>query len=395
MPSPFFFLPVTRYDQEGQFGIMAPDIISPPSLAKHFTDKEIASLLNRELLHALSYDGIDMVRLSQDCKSYPRGTVFHGHTVIPGYPAIMRILHLKNGIEHYFKDTFYIEEKVDGYNVRVAMINGTPLAFTRGGFVCPFTTDRLPDLIDLTFFDYYPQYTLCGEIVGPGNPYNTEVISYIEDDVVFFVFDFLDEQGKQIAITERYALLERFHMPQVARWGEFSLSDIPAVKEIILELDRTGREGIVVKPTGSGRMIKYVTPSSCLRDLQSTTNLIAEIPAGYYIQRILRAIFFSHEFDIPLSEDYLIASAKALYSIPGLAVEQIAHGGSIKETFGIKVRHKETIDKLLAHLNRAGVRTELVSLEQTDGYFKVRFHKIYTKMTRELRHRLAGKGFYD
>ncbi|MGQ9571553.1 MAG: hypothetical protein ACUVUQ_12125 [Thermodesulfovibrionales bacterium] len=90
---------------------------------------------------------------------------------------------------------------------------------------------------------------------------------------------------------ERYKILEDFNIRQVRRWGPFTLSDEEKVKKIVLDLDREEREGIVIKPVATGRAIKYVTLSSCLKDLQATANLITELPAGFYIQRILRAFF--------------------------------------------------------------------------------------------------------
>ncbi len=57
------------------------------------------------------------------------------------------------------------------------------------------------------------------------------------------------------------------------------MSDVEKVKEVVLELDRDGREGIVIKPISNGKQIKYVTLSSCLRDLQASSDLITELPA--------------------------------------------------------------------------------------------------------------------
>jgi putative ATP-dependent DNA ligase len=142
----------------------------PDFLEKHLTEKDITTLKERESLHTYRFNDLTFVRLSQEYKSYPRGTVFYDKGIILGYPRIMRILHLANGITRYFKNKFYVEEKMDGYNVRIAVINRIPLAFTKGGFICPFTTDRIPDLIDLNFFKEYPEHIICGEVVGPGSP---------------------------------------------------------------------------------------------------------------------------------------------------------------------------------------------------------------------------------
>lgn len=365
-------------------------------LNNYFSDSELKALSEKDVLQPFSFEGQDFVRLSQDYKKLPRGTVFYDSGIIPGYPHIMRILHLERGIGKYFKGLrFFVEEKMDGYNVRVARIKEKTIAFTRGGFICPFTTDRIPDLIDQSFFDKYPHHILCGEVVGPGSPYNTEVIPYIKEDIAFFVFDIIKENGSFLSPEERVSTLEGLDIKQVDRWGPFDISEIRSIRNIVFDLDSREREGIVIKPLKGGRSLKYVTLSSCLRDLKATTHLISEIPAGFYIQRILRALFFSYEFGIPVSDDYLMEAAKALYLGPFKAVSDVAGGGEIKESFDVKIRRKETATELLRHLNRSGIHTQLLSLEKVGDYYRLRFNRVYRKGTKEIRQLLKGKGFYD
>lgn len=365
-------------------------------LNKYFPDSELKTLSEKEILQPFSFEGQDFVRLSQDYKKLPRGTVFYKGGIVPGYPHIMRILHLGRGISRYLKDSkFFVEEKMDGYNVRVARINGQIIAFTRGGFICPFTTDRIPDLIDHLFFDRYPDYILCGEVVGPGSPYNIEVIPYIEEDVVFFIFDVMKRDGPILPPDERFETLKDFDMNEVNRWGPFDVTDIERIKEIVLDLDRREREGIVIKPLEHGKALKYVTLSSCLRDLKATTHLISELPSGFYMQRIMRALFFSYEFGISINDDYLMEAARALYLKPYEAIRDVAGGGEIKESFIVRIRKKEAATELLRHLNRSGVHTQLLSIERAGEYYNLRFNRIYKKGTKEIRQLLKGKGFFD
>lgn len=367
----------------------------PDFLKKYLSEKDIDILKKRDGLHNLEYNGLSLIRISQDYKRFLRGTVFYEQGVIKSYPKTMRIFHLENGIKRYIKDRFYIEEKVDGYNVRIALINNTPLAFTRGGFICPFTTDRIADLIDLNFFNRYPDYTICGEVVGPGSPYNTESIPYIKDDVRLFVFDVINEKGIFLSTEDKYKILEAFDIEQVRHWGDFTEKDIEKIKGIILELDRNNREGIVIKPADTGKNLKYVTLSSCLRDLEATAHLITELPSGFFIQRVLRAVFFCNEFGIDLDEKYLLKFARAMYLIPKETLEKIQRGNSVTEIFNIKIKNKETINWLIEHLNRAGIRTQLISVEKSGDYYKAKFQRLYLRGSRELKQRLMGKGFFD
>lgn len=375
---------------------MRPQKTIPIFVNRFFSDSELKALLEKEILQPFSFEGQDFVRLSQDYKKLPRGTVFYEEGLVPGYPHIMRILHLEKGISRYLRNSkFLVEEKMDGYNVRIAMINGRILAFTRGGFICPFTTDRIPDLIDARFFDRHPDYILCGEVVGPGSPYNIEVIPYVKEDVVFFVFDIVKGDGNFLLPDERIETLKEFGIKEVLKWGPFDVSNIEAIREIILDLDRSEREGIVIKPLEHGKALKYVTLSSCLRDLEATTHLMSEIPAGFYMQRIMRALFYSYEFGVPLNDDYLLKAAQSLYLKPCEAIKEVAEGGEIKESFNVRIRKKETATELLNHLNRSGVYTQLLSIERTGEYYNLRFNRIYRKGTKEIRLLLKGKGFFD
>ncbi len=367
----------------------------PDFLKKYLIDEDIKRLKEKEGIQPYLYKDLVFVRLTQEYKSFPRGTVFCEDRIIYGYPQIMRILHLTNGINRYFEGEFYVEEKVDGYNVRIALINNTMLCFTRGGFVCPFTTDRVSDLVDIRFFEQYPEYIICGEVAGPGSPYNTEVIPYIKEDIQFFVFDIMDRKGKNLSLKDRYEILQPFKINQVNRWGPFKKGDIEKIKRIILELDREEREGIVIKSISNERSAKYVTLGSCLRDLQASTHLITELPAGFFLQRILRALFFCHEFNIPIEDEFLLKSADALYRIPEKTIHDISEGKEVKELFEIKVKNKNTIDELLRLINRSDVRAQLISIEKQGDYFKARFCRIYINGTRQIRHKLAGHGFFD
>lgn len=355
----------------------------------------------RQKLCPYEWDGRAFVRARQDARGLARGTVFWEGGVIHGYPRILRTLHLERAIRRYFKGRFHVEEKVDGYNVRACLVGDAALAFTRGGFVCPFTTDRLPDLVNPEFFDRHPGGVLCGEVAGPENPYNTEARSYIDRDVRFFAFDIMDEKAGHLPAEERHALLKEMGIPQVRRWGPFGAEDMDEVKSIVLELDAEGREGIVIKPAeaygppAGKRTLKFVTLSSCLRDLEAAGRLLAELPSGFFAQRILRAVYFSHEFGVPLTDDYLLQAAGALYRPSLEVIEEIDEGGDLRESFEVLVRRRETVERLMGHLGRDGVRTNLVSVEPEDGFHRARFHKIYLKGTRELKRRLGGHGFFD
>lgn len=370
-----------------------------PSFLENYFPKEVIEKIKEKTLSIYKKNGLTFARFTQDFKKIPRGTVFWEGGVVSGYPRILRAVHLERGINRYFKGRFYVEEKVDGYNVRVALIDGSLLAFTRGGFICPFTTDRLPDFFDSDFFKKYPEHVLCGEVAGPENPYNTEPIPYISEDVKFFAFDILDNKGMPVSTEEKYDIFTRENIQGVRHWGPFTGSDTGKIKDLILELDRDGREGIVLKPflkpSKEGKPLKYVTLSSCLRDMEVTAPLMAELPAGFYIQRIFRAIFFSYEFGIELDNKYLLDAAGFLYRPNQKLIMDIDAGESIKEHFQIRVRNRFTVEELLNHLRMAGVKVRFVSIEKVDDYYLAKFYRVFHKGTKDLRRKLKGFGFFD
>jgi putative ATP-dependent DNA ligase len=102
--------------------------------------------------------------------SYRRFT--HNYQSIPA-GKIGRMFHLGQGLDANFACPFWVEEKVDGYNVRIFAHENEVLAVTRRGYICPFTTDRIKDFININLFTVYPNLIVCAEVAGPENPYNT------------------------------------------------------------------------------------------------------------------------------------------------------------------------------------------------------------------------------
>ena len=365
----------------------------PDFLKNHLPEERI----NSETLHSFDISGRTFYRLTKDLSGLPRGTVFWDGGILHGYQKIKRIIHLEQGIRRYFRGPFYVEEKMDGYNVRVRRIGDEVFAFTRGGFICPFTTDRLPDLLPPGFFDDCPDHTLCGEVVGPENPYNSETVPYMKEDIAFFAFDIKDPGGKSISIGERYRIYEKKALPFVRHWGPFtnSDSDIEEIKTIVFELDREDREGIVIKSVAEGEEVKYVTLSSCIRDIHSTSHLMTELPAGFYIQRLIRIAAITYEHSLTLDDTARLSIADALIEPLGDTVSRVASGESIKEFFTVRVNRKETMDALMLHLGRAGVSLHLVSIERAGTRYRCVFYRTFPKGTKDLRRKLRGHAFYD
>lgn len=86
-------------------------------------------------------------------------------------------------------DTVCVEEKMNGFNVRAIVFDGKITAITRGGYVCPYSTEKAGQLLNIDFFNDHPELVLHGEMVGPDNPYVPKKIYDDVDSIDFYVFD--------------------------------------------------------------------------------------------------------------------------------------------------------------------------------------------------------------
>jgi len=164
-----------------------------------------------------------------------------------------RVFVLEEGARRNLPGPSAVEEKIDGYNVRILRAGGRSgrlVAVVRSGYVCPFTTDRLPDLADLEpLFDEDPDLVLCAEVAGPENPYLHGQVPRVREDVALFAFDLmhLDRSGV-LPVAEADAILDRHRLPRVPRLGVLEPGDAAGLREAALRLDAQGSEGMVLKP---------------------------------------------------------------------------------------------------------------------------------------------------
>ncbi len=135
---------------------------------------------------------LEYLRFRDPFKGIGRGTIITADRIIPAYPHIKRIFTLENGLKRNIHSPFvYAEEKIDGYNARIVFIKGKIYAFSRGGFLDAFVTEKAREMGLEKFFKKYPAYTICGEMIG--NTPHTEPTGKF--DVRLFVFDIHDGNG--------------------------------------------------------------------------------------------------------------------------------------------------------------------------------------------------------
>ncbi len=322
------------------------------------------------------FEGITYYRVVKKVGHLEKGTVVTESGIVFGFPRIARILQLENGIKMAMDGPFYVEEKVDGYNVRIARIQNKVFAFTRGSYVCPFSTDRLVDFFDIEkFFDDNPDMIICGEIAGPENPYNRESPPYVTEDIGFFAFDIMtNNTDQQVPVENRYNLFDKYEIPTVTRFGKHNVSEINKIKKEIQELNDKGCEGLVFKPIDPyGKIIKYVTAGSCLRDIKVTSPVLIETQAEFFTHRLFRALFYLLEHQYNLDGTFLKKTGEALLDPLFENVRKVANGEMITERFKVRFNQKQNIKKLFEHFHKCKVDANLVSQKKVGKYWCVEF----------------------
>jgi putative ATP-dependent DNA ligase len=322
------------------------------------------------------FDGITYYRVVKKVGRLERGTIVTDSGIIYDFPRIARILHLENGIKQAFNNPFYVEEKVDGYNVRITKIRDQVFAFSRGSYVCPFSTDRLVDFFNYeNFFKENPDLIVCGEIAGPENPYNGESPPYVTEDVSFFAFDIrIKNSDQQVPMEKRYKLFDEYKIPTVTRFGRYTPSDIKDLKKHIQNLNEKGCEGLVFKPTDpSEKTVKYVTAGSCLRDMKITSPLMIEYQAEFFTHRMLRSLFYLLEHHSNLDDTFLKKTGEALLQPLFESVRKVADGEMVTERFKVRFNKKQNIKKLFEHFHKCKVDANLVRQEKVGQHWHVEF----------------------
>lgn len=339
------------------------------------------------------------LRFNHKFRFLPEGTVVFGDQVIWGYPKIGRILRLDSGLAAQFSGPFWAEEKIDGYNVRIFRHGDEILALTRRGYVCPFTTDRVPDLLDLRLFADRPELVLCVEAAGPENPYNEGSPPFIAADVRLFVFDIMRRnQPGFLDHAEKIRLLDEYGLPGVPQHGRHQPGAVAALRERIMRLDREGREGLVFKEDSlRDRRVKYVTGRSNVSDIRVSEGGIQQLPAEFFVHRILRLALFLDEHGV--------APTPALYQELGAplldgalsAIRQYRTEHKVSHRFRCRFRRRDQAELLLQSLEILLGKGQLRRhrLEPEGDFYRLEFSKTLPRTTGLLGHILKGGMVFD
>lgn len=343
-------------------------------------------------------------RIREDVAGYSRGILLlPDGRVVPHYPRIGRIFHLASGLREHFDGAFAVEEKIDGYNVRLFRLDDEIVAVTRGGYPCPFALDRLPELLDIArleaLFERWPDLVLGAEIAGPGNPYMDLGSARVSGDVALFVFDALSAMTGFWPVQARRELLDEYAIPQAPFLGIFE-SDAPErLYPVIRDLDRQGAEGVVFKPLdGNEGRLKYVTPGINLTDVWEDAPLELELPPEFFMHRVARMVMALRELGMhdrlhDMARDF----GEALVEGFDQALNAFETEQALSKTYEVRLRTEAGADALMAHLglHSRTVDVKELSREWDGGHWMLRFRKTFRRSTDRLHHMLGGGSVFD
>ena len=369
----------TLYDR------LDPDADDPADVAEHLDREE---RLGREV-----------VTLPDARHGLERGTVVVGDAIVRGYPSVPRVLVLDPGVPRYFDaERVAVEEKLNGFNVRiVALEGGDPLAFTRGGHLCPYTTDRARALLDLDpFFADHPRAMVCAELIGPETPYT--VHDYPEvDSHGFRVFGVRDRvTGEPLPVARRRERCAEYGFPQPELFGEWPPPEVPErVREAIADLDDRGREGVVLKSADGTELLKYTTEAHHHDEFAYAAATPFDRGRDFLFSRLTREAFQAYEFDE--DDERLRERARDLGEsllLPFVeTIREVDAGGTAGDEH-VARGDPERVGALLDHLRDFGVVLEVLADGTEDGERVVRFRKVAESTRDRTRHFLEG-GTYD
>lgn len=361
--------------------------------------QDIEEAIRRRKARRDHFAGVEYLRYADEFHGVPRGTVLLDGVTLWGYPSIGRILALRTGLEEQFQAPFWAEEKIDGFNARIFRHGGEILALSRGGFICPFTTDRIRDLMDVRIFDDHPDLVVCAEVAGPDTPYMIGSPPFVTEDVQLFVFDMmrLNAQGF-LTHDEKTALIGEYGLPAAPAFGRFTKDQWPAIRTLLLELNGQGREGVVFKEDSPRqRRCKYVTSDSSIQDIQATAHNMLQLPPEYFTLRILRLALFMQEEGIECDGEVHQRLGQAFLDGLFEAIEQFRREHRVYTTHRCRLRRKENAERLLTQIKRASGHMQVAvrRLEWENGYYVLAFDKVYPNMTGMFGHLLKGGMVFD
>ncbi len=345
--------------------------------------ERIIDFARRGGLRVMGFRGLKYYALRRGFAGFEEGTSIFihngGFVVVPGYPAIKRMLLLDKAIPRWFKDRVIVEEKMNGYNVRVTSVGGRIVAITRGGLVCPYTTTRLERMYGARLrelFSEYDEIVLAGEVVGLENPY-TRYYYPEAPRFDYFVFDVF-VKGRISRLKMRDELVEKYGLRRVPILAETSKDDIEGIRRVVSRLEQQGREGIVVKdPEYRVPPLKYTTSRTNISDIRTGMRFFFEEGRSFLFSRVLREIFKLFEEGVIGNKVYTRAVDLGLAILePAIeTVHMVSKGKPVLDEFELVFTNQEELQEFIDYMSQLGIDLIVSSQVETRDGIRVKMAK--------------------
>lgn len=366
------------------------------NLSKFSTERlEERGILKRAFVkHSFFSDVVEAVRLEKKFGIYEEGTVIvkgkDDLKIFRGFPKIKRILYLESGLKkHFGSKKIALEEKMNGYNVRIGKIGEEIYAITRRGLICPYTTEKAREKIPQEFFDEFPEHMLCCEALGKASPYVPDY--YGIEGLEFFLFDIREcRTNKPLSIAQKEEIAERYGIKTVKILLKTSAEDIQSVKKVVEDLNEKGREGIVFKDL---EMIlaplKYTTSFSNCGDLSYAFKNFEEYGRDFMLARIIREAFQTFEFQDNI-EERAYRLGKAILSSAIDSIRKVSEEKEVTEEIILDFSCEEVLELFKMHLKLLGITLREIERRSKGEGVEVKFERVMRATTDKIRSLLEG-----
>ncbi len=368
------------------------------SAAKRLEERNI---LKKALIpHRFFSDVLDAFKLDKKFGEFEEGTVIarttHGLEVVRGYPKIRRALMLYPTIKRHFRDKVVIEEKMNGYNTRIVFFGRNMYAITRRGFFCPYTTEKAREKINDSFFKDHPDLMLCCEAVGDESPFVVKEV--YGRGIEFYVFDIRNRRTNEpmpIRFKEKASEEYGLKLAPILDTCDKAIAH-RRCREIVADLGRKGREGVVLKdPKMRVAPIKYTSSQSNAADLSYAFRFFNDYGKDFMLSRIVREGFQSFEFEGESGlegefEERCKRLGEAILRPMVESIREVSKGKRVAETHRLRFKDREVLELFKSQLRRMGVDAEFSEPYFEDGYYVLEFRRIMTSTTDKISHLLKG-----
>ncbi|ABO35560.1 ATP dependent DNA ligase [Methanococcus maripaludis C5] len=355
----------------------------------------------RKLITKYEYNGKKYLCFKKKLKHIERGTILFLNDnldFIQGYPKIRRAMVLESAVEKYFDNKIAVEEKLDGYNIRIVKFYGEIIAITRGGKICPFTTKKVKKYMNTKFLDDFPELMLCGEMVGLNNPYVSHYYPEADknhENLGFYIFDIRNkETNSAISISEKEKLLDKYDIPYVKPIKIIDSSDFEELWNLLDDLNEKHREGVVLKDLKMIKNpIKYTTHNTQCGDLSVAFKYVYDLGIDFMFSRLVREGYQSFE-KCENEEEIKKRSHDLGESILTPMVEtikEISKDGLAKECFELYFDSEDDFNEFINYLKTMHINFAIETREYIKkDVFKAKICRIYNSTSNKIKSHLEG-----